>query len=143
MVNILCDIAHGNWGNFSENDMEAAAELLRKGYVLKERGRYAVAMPLFTREQYAAVCKLAEDYAVGKMGGILREMNRLAADILSAHTPRHLQKQVPAISATGRYVNAGCIPVKLLLDRKVLSTEWNPLEMPGMHIELSGTAAKG
>ena len=96
MINILCDIAHGDCIKFSEYDMKAAAELLRKGYVLKERTRYKAAMPLFTQEQYVAACRLAEDFVAEKMAGILEEMDRLAIDILSAHTPRHLQKQVSA-----------------------------------------------
>ncbi len=96
MINILCDIAHGDCIKFSEYDMKAAAELLRKGYVLKERKRYKAAMPLFTQEQYVAACRLAEDFVAEKMAGILEEMDRLAIDILSAHTPRHLQKQVSA-----------------------------------------------
>ena len=62
MINILCDIAHGDCIKFSEYDMKAAAELLRKGYVLKERKRYKAAMPLFTQEQYVAACRLAEDF---------------------------------------------------------------------------------
>lgn len=136
LINILCDIAHGDCVKFSEYDLEAAAELLRKGYVLKERDRYTDACPLFTKEQYAAACRLAEDFVAEKMTGILKEMNRLAFDVLSAHTPRHLQKQVLAVSSTVRDMNAVGIPVKLLLERKALSTEWNPLEMPGMHIEL-------
>ncbi len=136
LINILCDIAHGDCVKFSEYDLEAAAELLRKGYVLKERDRYTDVCPLFTKEQYAAACRLAEDFVTEKMTGILKEMNRLAFDILSAHTPRHLQKQVLAVSSTVRDMNAVGIPVKLLLERKALSTEWNPLEMPGMHIEL-------
>lgn len=57
-------------------------------------------------------------------------MDKTAAWILSAHTPKHLQNQVAGIAAMDKFVNAVCIPATILMDRHVLNTAWHPLEMP-------------
>lgn len=137
LTNVICDIARGNCGDFSKYDLESVAELIQKGYVLKEEDTYAVAMPLFTREQYAAACKLAHDFVEEKMREALCELERIFVRTLKEHTPRHLQDQVPGIASAGRFSNAGCIPFRLMLDRKVLNTDWNPMEMPTIQIELN------
>lgn len=137
LTNVICDIARGNCGDFSRYDLESVAELIRKGYVLKEKDTYAAAMPLFTKTQYAAACQLAHDFVEEKMGETLCELNRIFVSTLKEHTPRHLQNQVPGIASAGRFSNAGCIPCRLLIDRKVLNTDWNPMELPTIQIELN------
>ena len=94
-------------------------------------------MPLFTKTQYAAACQLAHDFVEEKMGETLCELNRIFVSTLKEHTPRHLQNQVPGIASAGRFSNAGCIPCRLLIDRKVLNTDWNPMELPTIQIELN------
>lgn len=137
-INLLCDIARDNCGSFSEYDLETIAELIKKGYVLKKGNGYTVTMPLFTQEQYSAVCGLVRDFVTEKLEDIICEINQVSAKILSNHTPRHLQSQVPGISSTGRFVNIGCIPLRILIERNVLNTHWNPMEMPTMQIRLNG-----
>lgn len=141
-INILCDIAHGNCGSFSEYDLETAAELIRKGYVLKKEDTCTAAMPLFTQKQYSAVCRLVRDFVMEKLAAVTGEINRLSAKIISNHTPRHLQSRIPGVSDSCRLVNAGCIPLRILIGRKVLSPDWNPMEMPTMQICLNGQAEK-
>lgn len=136
-VNLLCDIAHGEMKGYSEYDLEAVAELIKKGYVLKEKDAYKVAMPLFTKAQHAAASGLAKAYVGERLGKVLTELDRIAVRILSEHTPGHLQRQVPGIASMGKSVNAGYIPVRILTERKILCTDWNPLEMPTMQIRLN------
>lgn len=137
LTNVICDIARGNCGDFSKYDLESVAELIQKGYVLKKKDTYAAAMPLFTKAQYAAACKLAHDFVEEKMGEALQELNGIFVRTLKEHTPRHLQNQVSGIACAGRFSNAECIPFRLVLDRKVLNTDWNPMEMPTIQIELN------
>lgn len=137
MIDILCDIARGDCVKFSEYDLEAVAELVRKGYVLKEPNTYTVSMPLFTQPQYSAVCRLVKDFVTEKLGKTIHEINLTSAKIIGEHAPKYLQDRVPGIAGTGRTVNVGCIPLRILIDRKVLNPDWNPMEMPTMQIRLN------
>ncbi len=138
MINILCDIARGDCAKFSEYDLEAVAELVRKGYVLKGPDTYTVSMPLFTPSQYSAVCRLVKNFVTEKLEKTIHEINRSSARIIGEHTPKHLQDRVPAIARNGRMVNTACIPLRILIDRKILTSDWNPMEMPTMQIRLNG-----
>lgn len=137
LANVICAIARGYCGDFSEYDMETVAELIKKGYILNQKGTYTVTMPLFTNTQYAAACRLVHDFVEEKMGEALHKLNRIFIKILKEHTPRHLQNQVPGIASAGRFTNAGCIPCRQVIDRKILNTDWNPLEMPTIQIQLN------
>ncbi len=137
-VGILCDIARGNGQKFSEYDLEAVAEMIRKGYVRKEENGYRVTMPVFTTEQDTAAVEMVQDFMNGQLGEIIREMGRVSAKILGEHTPKHLQDQVAGIAGMDKFVSTACIPISILVDRKVLSTDWHPLEMPTTFVVLNG-----
>lgn len=137
LVNLLCDIAHGEMKGYSEYDLEAVAELVKKGYVIKEKDAYKVTVPLFAKAQHAAARGLAKEFVEKKLGEVLRELDRIFVRILSEHTPGYLQRQIPGIASAGKFVNAGYIPVRILTDRKILGIDWNPLEMPTTQIILN------
>lgn len=137
LTNVICDIARGACGDFSKNDLESVAELIQKGYVLSKKDTYVVTMPIFTKAQYEAACRLAYDFVEERMGEALRELDRTFIKVLKEHTPRHLQDQVCGIASTSRSSSVERIPCRLLLDRKVLDTDWNPMEMPTIQIELN------
>ena len=136
-INIICDIAKGKSDNFSEYDLEAVAEMIRKGYVIMTNGDYEVAMPVFTMNQYARAVDLVKEFVYEKLGDTIKDIDKSAAKILSEHTPKHLQNQVAGISGMDKFVNAGCIPTSILIERRVLNTNWNPLEMPTTFIVLN------
>lgn len=137
MINILCDIARRDCAKFSEYDLETVAELVRKGYVLKGSDTYTVSMPLYTPAQYSAVCRLVKNFVTEKLEKTIHEINLTSAQIIGEHTPKHLQNRVPGIARTGRMVNTACIPLRILIDRKVLNSDWNPMEMSTMQIRLN------
>lgn len=137
LIDVLCDIARDNYGGFSEYDLEAAANLIRKEYVRKESDSCTVAMPVFTQAQYTAACSLVKDFVSEKLEDIIKEIGLLSAKIISRHTPRCLQSQVPGVALAGRMVNAGSIPLGILIEKNILNTEWNPHEMPTMQILLN------
>ena len=136
-VNILCDIARGHLDNISAYELEAVAEMIRKGYVVKENNTYQVTMPVFTMEQYAEAVQLARKFVSEKLGEVIQELDQLSIKILNEHTPKYLQKQVPGIAGADRFVHAACIPISILVDRKFLNTNWNPLEMPTTFVVLN------
>jgi len=129
-INIFCDIAKGNYSNFGEYDLEVVADLIKKGYVRKEEDQFYVTTPILTIDQYRKLVALLDTFVKEELSGILKELDSSVEHILKEHTPRHLQSQVPAISRRDKFVQAICIPAKILVERKVLNTEWNPLEMP-------------
>ena len=136
-VNILCDVAHHNCENFSEYDLEAVADMIKKGYVLKHDESYKVTMPVLTLEQYNKVVKLVSGFINHNLKEVILEMDATATKILSEHTPKHLQSQVAGIASMDKFINAVCIPTKILIERNVLNTNWNSRELPTTFIVLN------
>lgn len=136
-INILCDIVHDNCCNFSEYDLEAVAEMIRKGYVIKENNIFRVAMPVFTAEQYSEAFDLARDFVDKNLQNVIASLDSAYERILSEHTPKHLQKQAADIARMDRLVNAADVPINILVERKILNTDWNKLEMPTTFIVIN------
>lgn len=132
---IFCDIAHGKCEGFSEYDLEAVAELIRKGYVVKE-DTFRVTTPVFTKVQYEEVVALVKTFVEEELGELLTALEQSAVKVLSEHTPKHLQSKVKGIASMDKMESAVCVPVGKLIERKVLSTAWHPLEMPTTYIVL-------
>ena len=136
-INIFCDICRGEKLNFSEYDLEAVAEMIKKGYVVKDDETYRATVPVYTSEQYLKVIHTVKEFISAELAIIIREMDKTAAKILRAHTPKHLQNQVNSIASMDKFVNAVCIPATILIERQFLSTAWNPLEMPTTYVVLN------
>ncbi|MBR6558894.1 MAG: sigma-70 family RNA polymerase sigma factor [Clostridia bacterium] len=135
-INIFCDICCGNHVPFSEYDLEAIAEMIKKGYVIKEGETYKATVPVYSLKQYLTIINVVKDFISVELATIVREMDKTAAQILNTHTPKHLQSQVAGIASMDKFVNAVCIPATLLIDRQFLSTAWHPLEMPTTYVVL-------
>lgn len=135
-VDIICDICRGEKTNFSEYDLEAIAEMIKKGYVIKENETYRSTVPIYTFDQYNTVVDMVRTFISNELISIIQEIDHSAAKILSEHTPKHLQDQVEGIASTDKFLNAVCIPAIILLDRQFLSTAWHPLEMPTTYVVL-------
>ena len=136
-INIFCDICRDEKKNFSEYDLEAIAEMIKKGYVIKENEAYKATVPVYTTEQFNKIADFADRFVCDSLSSIIKEMNDTTARILSSHTPKHLQDQVNGIAATDKFVNAVCIPATILVDRRFLSTSWHPFEMPTTYVVLN------
>ena len=128
---------HDNCRNFSEYDLEAVAEMIRKGYVIKENNIFRVAMPVFTAEQYSEAFDLARDFVDKNLQNVIASLDSAYERILSEHTPKHLQKQAADIARMDRLVNAADVPINILVERKILNTDWNKLEMPTTFIVIN------
>ena len=136
-INIFCDICSGRKECFGEYDLEAIAEMMKKGYVIKENTSFRATAPVYTSDQYRQICGIAKEFINSELIEIIRDIDKTAARILSAHTPKHLQNQVEGIAAMDKFINAVCIPATILIDRYVLNTSWHPLEMPTTYVVLS------
>jgi predicted Zn-dependent protease with MMP-like domain len=104
--------------------------MIKKGYVIKEGENFRPTIPVYTEEQYDKVIALTKEFAQKELADIICEMDAASEKILAAHTPKHLQGQVKGVSATDKFINAVGIPVSILEERRTLSTDWHPLEMP-------------
>ena len=111
--------------------------MIKKDNLEKKNNTYQVTMPVFTMEQYAEAVQLARKFVSEKLGEVIQELDQLSIKILNEHTPKYLQKQVPGIAGADRFVHAACIPISILVDRKFLNTNWNPLEMPTTFVVLN------
>lgn len=135
-INLFCDICRGDKTNFSEYDLESIAEMIKKGYVVKENETYRSTVPIYTLDQYNTVVEMVRMFISDKLISIIQEIDHSAAKILSEHTPKHLQDQVDGIASMDKFLNAVCIPAIILMERQVLTTAWHPLEMPTTYVVL-------
>ena len=129
-IRLYLDICRGDGISESEYDRESAAEMIRQGYVTRKGERLRTAAVVYTDAQYKAVHEMARVFLQNGTADTIRQLHRTAAEILRAHTPAHLQAQVPAIAAMDSFVHTVCIPAEILIDRGVLSTDWHPAELP-------------
>ena len=97
---------------------------------------YRATVPIYTFDQYKAIVDMVQAFISNELISIIQALDHSAAKILSAHTPKHLQKQVAGIAAMDKFVNAVCIPATILIERQFLSTAWHPLEMPTTYVGL-------
>lgn len=135
-INILCDICRGERITYSIYDLEAIAEMIRKGYVIKEGDCYRASIPIYTSAQYKTIMNMVKDFISTELVSTIQEMCQATARILNSHTPKHLQSQVAGIAAKDKFVHAVCIPATILMERQVLSTDWHALEMPTTYVVL-------
>jgi len=136
-INIFLDICRGEKTPLSEYDLEAVAEMIKKGYVIKENDTYRSSMPIYTTEQYNEVIGMVKGFISAELAEIIHETNKTTARIISSHAPKHLQDQVQDIASIYSFINSVCIPALMLIDRQVLSTAWHPLEMPTTYAVLN------
>ena len=129
-TNIFCDICRGDYTPLSEYDLEAVAEMIKKGYVVKANDTYQPTVPVYTLDQYKAIIGVVNEFIESALIDIVRKMEQTAVKILGAHTPKRLQGQVAGVASMDMFVNTVCIPASILIERQVLDTAWHPLEMP-------------
>ena len=135
-INIFCDICRGENECFGEYDLETIAEMIKKGYVIKENETYRATTLIYTFEQYNTIVNMVEEFISTDLASIIQEIEQVSAQILSAHTPKHLQQQVKGITSVEKFVNTVCAPASILIDRQFLNTVWHPLEMPTTYVIL-------
>lgn len=136
-INIICDIVRGKYNQFSEYDLEAIAEMIKKGYVIKNGDGFGVTTPVYTKEQYENTITIVKDFLESDLSVLLKDLSQMTEKILAAHTPKHLQDQVAGIAGMDRFVNAVCIPAAIMIEKGYIDTAWNALEMPATYIVLN------
>lgn len=126
-TNIFMDIAAGKTEHFSENDREAAAEMVRMGYAVQKDGELAVNAPVFTGEQAERLWEILDEPAE-EIAAMCMELFEEISKVLQDHVPVHLKKQakqMPYFVLLGDAVSA---PVRCLYEEGFLM----PVEDGGM-----------
>ncbi|MBQ9121160.1 MAG: sigma-70 family RNA polymerase sigma factor [Clostridia bacterium] len=135
-TNLLCDIAKGKAEGLGEYELEAVAEMIRRGYVIKIDTSYRTAMPVYTAEQYAQARAMADAFVTDTAVPILKALHTDTVRVLSDHTPNHLQDQVAGIASVEKFTYAVEAPVLRMVEIGRLSADWCPLEMATNYIVL-------
>ena len=134
---VFCNICRGEKAAYNEYDLEAIAQMIKNGYVIKENETYRATVPVYTSEQYKAIVDMVSEFVSTELKSIIIELDKTATGILSEHTPKHLQDQVEGVASMDKFLNAVCIPAAILMERQVLTTAWHPFEMPTTYVVLN------
>ncbi|MBQ3597992.1 MAG: RNA polymerase sigma factor [Clostridia bacterium] len=134
---VFCNICRGEKVAYNEYDLEAIAQMIKNGYVIKENETYRATVPVYTSEQYKAIVDMVSEFVSTELKSIIIELDKTATGILSEHTPKHLQDQVEGVASMDKFLNAVCIPAAILMERQVLTTAWHPFEMPTTYVVLN------
>ena len=119
VANVFLDIAKGNTEHFSDNDKAAAADMVRKGYVISNDDGLFVNVPVFTTEQYDALKGIFADTA-SQIADEAEKLMDTVTTILKNHVPVHLKKSAKDMAYLRLFEDAISAPVAILHDRKYL-----------------------
>ena len=127
-VKLYGKICCGNMDDLNEFEGEIAAEMVRKGYVVRRDNTLFPAMPVYTEEQLNGMMKLQKTVA-DEIVDIMQKLYGLVAELLGNHVPTHLKSQVNEIAAMSLFHDATYVPASLLVHDGYLSTDWVPGEI--------------
>jgi hypothetical protein len=121
-------IARGNTDNLNEYEQEIAAEMIRRGYVIKKNEKIMPAMPVYTTEQWNKMQALQKP-AVDEIKGIFGKLHEEIAAVLKNHVPTHLKSQVNDIAAMSLFNDGAYVPASILQQNGYFSSDWTPDEI--------------
>ena len=117
-VNVLLDIANGKSNDFSENDKNEIAELIRRGYVCKAGDALRLRLPVFTKERFELLLDML-DGVTDEIAEKTRAMVEAAKEILIQYTPAALRREAESASMMMMF-DAISAPAQLMLDNGTL-----------------------
>lgn len=135
-ANVFLSIARNEGENLSENDAAIAAELVKKGYVLRGEGGLAVNCPVYTAPQFKALMNLMNPAAQEIMELALSILSKEAA-LLADHVPEHLRKTAADMAYFHLYDDAISHPMALLHAERFLSDAKHANLLPTTYVMLT------
>lgn len=120
-IRIYDKIAHGN-DVLNEYEKEIVAEMIRKGYLVKKRGKIFTAMPIYTIAQWNEMRELQKSVE-NEIGEIFGKLLVEVVTVLKNHVPTHLKSQVNDIAAMSLFNDGTYVPASILNQNGYLSTE--------------------
>ena len=136
-INIFCDIAKQNDKILSEYDLEAVAEMVKRGYVISSDAGFRVATPVYKIEQYNKINEYVTEFVCKELMSVIHSIDLCAEKVIAEHTPKHLKNQISGIARQNKFYHAVCAPAKIMVENGFLDTCYHPLEMPTTFVVLS------
>lgn len=118
-TNVFLDIAKRNTAYFSENDLAAAADMVRKGYVLSKENGLFVNTPVLTQEQHRLLRELFSESAA-TIASEAEALMETVTEILKNHVPSHLKRLAKDMAYLRLFEDAITAPITILFDQKFL-----------------------
>ncbi len=119
-MNVFLSIAHGTADALSENDAAIAAELVRKGYVLRTEDGLRVNCPVFTQAQFDVLLTLLSP-AIQEIEALALTILQKDRALLCEHVPVHLQTRAADMAYFRLFDSAISLPMSLLYADHVLA----------------------
>jgi len=119
ITNIFLDIARGDTSKFSENDLAAAADMVRKGYVCSDQWQLLVNAPVLSAKQYQELTALLTP-AASLIAQEAKALMDTVTGILKNHIPVHLKKQAQDLAYLRLFQDAIAAPVAWLTESSFL-----------------------
>ncbi len=135
-INIFCDIARQNDKVLSEYDLEAVAEMVKRGYVISSDGSLRVTVPVYKADQYNNINEYITEFVCRELTSVIHSIDQRAEKVIAEHTPRHLKNQISGIARQNKFYHAVCAPAKIMVENGFLNTCYHPLEMPTTFVVL-------
>lgn len=140
-TNVFLSIARGTADTrSSENDQAIAAELVKKGYVLRTEDGLRVNCPVYTAHQYQALLDLLEP-TVQEVEALALTILQKDGALLSEHVPGHLQDRAADMAYFRLFDDAIALPVSLLHAEHVLSACTAASALPTTYVVLAESSS--
>lgn len=134
--NVFLSIASGGAAGFSENDEAMAAEMVRKGYVLRGEDGLAVNCPVLTDAQYRALLEIISAAAC-QIRDIALTIRDKEAGLLAEHVPEHLRDAARDMVYFRLFESAISMPMALLHAERFLPDARTGDVLPTTYVVLS------
>lgn len=128
-ANVFLDIAGGKSDGFSENDFALVAEMVKRGYIINNDGKFSVNAPVYTEGQYNELLGILESASQS----IMNDAEKLLGDvekIIKNHIPVHIKKLAGSMAYIRILYDAISAPVGVLYKNGFLEKHDNTDILP-------------
>lgn len=135
--NVFFQIARGETAGFSENDWVTAAELVKKGYVLREGETLRVNCPVYSQKEWEQLQAWIEP-AVQEITEKVLSMLTLEKTLIGEHVPVHLRETAAEMAYFRLFDDALSAPMALLYQQHALTLPEKTEALPTTYVVLNG-----
>ncbi len=135
-TNVLLDIAKARVEGFSENDKSIVADMVRKGYVSVNNGKYTVNVPIFHRKEYESIVSIFST-DIEEIVIQAQALMDTVTKIIKNHVPIHLKKSAHDLACLKLFEEIISAPISMLCNEKYLLPYKYGAMLPTTHIVLN------
>lgn len=134
--NVFLQIARGETAGFSDNDRVTAAELVQKGYVLRDGEKLRVNCPVYSQDQWQQLQTWIEPAAQEIAEKALAMLTGEKA-LIGEHVPVHLRETAAEMAYFRLFDDALSAPMALLYQQHVLTLPEKTEALPTTYVVLA------